>query len=111
MPTRASMSEMAGGAAPVKSCNCRPMVSTGLKAVIGSWNTMATARPRKARIRSGGKVRRSVPSSRTTPDVTRAAGGSRFIMAAARVDLPQPDSPMIPSTSPFATASDTSRNA
>ena len=58
------------------SVSCRPIVSTGLSDVIGSWKTMPTSRPRSWRSRSGPAPSTSSPRSRTLPS-TRAAGGSR----------------------------------
>ena len=61
---------------------------------------MAICRPRTLRFSSSGSARISRPFSRTSPDVTLAPGAGRAIRAEARVDLPQPDSPTIPITSP-----------
>jgi hypothetical protein len=63
------------------------------------WNTIAASVQRTARSRPGRMVRTSSSSSSTLPEVL-VPGGSRRRTAAARVDLPQPDSPARPRVSP-----------
>ena len=77
------------------------MVSTGLRLVIGSWKIIAILRPRSARIASFGSVVSSWPSKRIEPPTMRPVSGaiSRRIDSAV-TDLPQPDSPTMPSVSP-----------
>src|SRR5439155_1250955 len=71
-----------------------PTRSTGLSAVIGSWNTMAMRVPRIARNSLSDLVSSCSPCSRIEPVSTRiAAFGSRPITACAVTDLPEPDSP------------------
>src|SRR5690349_12385810 len=71
-----------------------PTRSTGLSAVIGSWNTIAMRVPRMARRSASDLVVSSSPSSRIEPLSTAiAAFGSKPITACAVTDLPEPDSP------------------
>ena len=46
----------------IASSTCRPIVSTGFSAVIGSWKIMAMRLPRSARMRSGAACNRSSPA-------------------------------------------------
>ena len=79
------------------------MVWTGLRLVIGSWNTIAIRLPRTWRIRRSDTRSRSVPSKAHRPPTTRPARrGSRRMMESAVTLLPQPDSPTMPSVSPAA---------
>src|SRR3954471_17383802 len=71
-----------------------PTRSTGLSAVIGSWNTMAMRVPRIARSSTSDLVSSSSPCSRIEPLSTCIAPfGKRPITACAVTDLPEPDSP------------------
>ncbi len=85
------------------SAICVPMVSTGLRLVIGSWKIIAILWPRSARIASIGSVVSSWPSKQIEPPTMRPVSGaiSRRIDSAV-TDLPQPDSPTMPSVSPAA---------
>ena len=65
---------------------------------------MAILRPRMLDSSVSGSPSSSCPRNRTEP-LTRAAAGSRPITASEVTDLPEPDSPTIPSTSPGATGS------
>ncbi len=79
----------------------KPMVSTGLSEVIGSWKIIAMSRPRISRICSSVRSRRLRPSNRIRPPTTRPAGfASRRMMASEDTDLPQPDSPTSATVSP-----------
>ena len=64
------------------------------------WNTVEISLQRKIRRASGSIVRRSCPLYSSCPEVIRAVGVRRFRMALPRVDLPEPDSPSSPTTSP-----------
>ena len=66
--------------------------------------------PRISRRSSGDMALMSMPSNMTPPS-TWALAGRYPIMAKATVDLPQPDSPTKPSTSPRAISSSTPRTA
>ena len=80
------------------------MLSTGLREVIGSWNTMDIWAPRTSRICSSLTSRRSRPSNRMRPPVTRPGGlGTRRRIDSALTDLPQPDSPTMATVSPGVT--------
>src|SRR6266576_1610956 len=71
-----------------------PTRSTGLSAVIGSWNTMAMRVPRIARSSVSDLVSSWSPCSWIEPLSTCIAPfGSRPITACAVTDLPEPDSP------------------
>src|SRR5882762_7820201 len=91
---------------------CRPIVSTGLSEVIGTWKIMAISRPRTRRIASSSSVRRSRPLKRMRPPTMRPAGAatSRMIESAL-TDLPHPDSPTRATVSPSATSQDTPSTA
>ena len=76
-----------------------PIVYTGFSAVIGSWKITDTSRPRIWR-----SERWSMPTISRSPSLiepaTWAFFGSSPSIAIAVVDLPEPDSPTIASTSP-----------
>src|SRR6266508_3776441 len=94
------------------SVSWRPMVSTGLSEVIGSWKIMPISRPRTRRISSSPSVRRSRPLKMTWPPTMRPAGGAtRRIMLSAVTDLPHPDSPTSATVSPASTSHDTPSTA
>ena len=70
-----------------------PMVSTGLKAFIAPWKTIANSAPRSA---FSSRFVISVvlcPRNRTVPPAIRPGGGTICSSEYASVDLPQPDSP------------------
>ncbi len=77
----------------------KPIVKTGLSAVIGSWKITAISRPRMWRILEVGMPMSSRSPSITLP-VARPFGGSRPMRAIEDCVLPEPDSPTIASTSP-----------
>ncbi len=85
----------------IGSATIWPIRRSGLSALMGSWNTIATSRPRCERHRRSGAPASSAPASRIEP-VTRAASGASPISAEASTDLPQPDSPTMPTRSPGA---------
>jgi hypothetical protein len=86
------------------STSCVPIVNTGLRLVIGSWNTMAISSPRTARISPSESESRSRPSNSTEPDVMRPGGdGTSRITPNDVTVLPDPDSPTIPIISPART--------
>lgn len=84
------------------------MVRTGLREFIADWKTMAISRHRKARSSRGSRARTSLPWKRMLPAVISAGGFSSRITALAMVDLPQPDSPARPKTSPAPMEKETS---
>ena len=81
-------------------------VMRGLSEPSGSWNTIWTWRL-YARSPAPLSRRTSLPAKRMSP----ASGSCRRTRQRARVDLPQPDSPTMPSVSPRATVSETSSTA
>ncbi len=91
-----------------------PMRRTGLMPARGSWKTIDATPVRTSRSRAASAPTRSLPSTRTRP-VTRAFAGRRPSAERAVTDLPEPDSPTRPTTSPAATrkltASSTGRAA
>ena len=87
------------------------MRSDGFNAAMGSWYTMAIRLPR---IRSSCRPRfctMSSPQNRIRPPVTRAFLATWFMIANARVLLPQPDSPTSPMASPGRISNETSLTA
>ena len=72
---------------------------TGLSAVIGSWKIIDASAPRIWRSEYRSMPTISLPLSLIEPR-TDAFFGSRPSIAIAVVDLPDPDSPTIASTSP-----------
>ena len=92
------------------STSWSPTVKTGVSADSGSWKTIAISLPR---IR--GHLRVVDPSSscavqRIEP-VTVAFAGSRPITASEVTDLPDPDSPTMPSVRPGCRSKSTPRTA
>ena len=94
------------------SVSWRPMLSTGLSEVIGSWNTMPISRPRTRRISSSPSLSRSRPLKRIWPPTMRPAGAATSrMMLSALTDLPHPDSPTSATVSPSRTSHDTPSTA
>ena len=101
------------------SCSCTrmgsatwsPMVNSGFSEAMGSWRIMAIRLPRMCRISTSDLGTRSSPSKRMAPPTMRAAVGSRRSSERARVVLPEPDSPTIPSVSPASREKETSCTA
>ncbi len=87
-----------------------PTVKIGVSAESGSWKTIAMRRPRMDARSVSRRPISSVPRNRMEP-ATRACGGNSPMVASADTDLPDPDSPTIPSTSPVATSKLTPRTA
>ena len=80
------------------SATCRPTRIVGFSAVIGSWKTIATSRPRTSdsvRSLAPDAGRASTPASRTDP-LARQPLGQQAHDASAVSDLPEPDSPIRP---------------
>ena len=74
------------------SHSCRPTLNTGFNELIGSWNTQAISRPRKARNSAALACSRSRPWYRMRP-LRSALSGSRLTIDIAVTLLPEPDSP------------------
>ena len=89
-----------------------PMVSTGLRLVMGSWKIMATFSPRIFFISRLLSLRMSTPSSSMLPPTVLPGGDcTRRMIESAICDLPQPDSPTMPSVSPLLSVKETSSRA
>ena len=113
--SRASFLVTPGRCAEMPSAICRPIRYTGLREFIAPWNTIARSCQRVARSCWSFSVRMSVccpdrSVKMTSPPVMRPGGGSSRVAAYASVDLPQPDSPARPSTSPRLRVSETWRS-
>ena len=83
-----------------------PTVWRGLSDEYGSWKTICISR-RTGRMSRWLRCVMSRPSKRIVP----AVGSSSLSISRAVVDLPQPDSPTMPSVSPLRTLSVTSSTA
>ena len=88
----------------------RPTRLTGLSEVIGSWKTMAIWVPQKWRRSALDSERTSLPS-KLTPPVMFAVRGRMFMIERTSTDLPEPDSPTMPSVSPRSRVNETSSTA
>ena len=102
-PARAPPSSTRPCGASTFSAICVPTVSTGLRLVIGSWKIIEMRWPRRRFIASSLSVVSSSPSNLIEPAAMRpVSGGIRRRIESAVTDLPQPDSPTMPSVSPRA---------
>src|ERR1044072_5814260 len=82
----------------------RPTLRIGLSAARGFWKIIDISRPRRSRIWSSSAARTSTPENITEPSAMRPARSRMRITANEVTDLPEPDSPTIPSVSPLATS-------
>ena len=89
---------------------CSPIRWTGFRACSAPWKMIDAPVHRIARSLPGESASTSSPSSRICPSIAVFSGRRRRI-APAIVDLPQPDSPARPSTSPFSIWRSTPRTA
>jgi hypothetical protein len=118
MPTRSSRpsASLRACAFVRPRCSCsgsptwRAMVCTGFSAVIGSWKIMPMRLPRIWHICFSGRPTSSWPSSLMLP-VTWALEGSSPMSDITVIDLPQPDSPTMPSVSPRSSENEMPRTA
>ena len=92
------------------SAICQPTVNTGFSAVEGSWNTMATSRPRICRSLAALTLITLFPLISTAPQLVAVSGSSPRMVFAVTV-LPEPDSPTMARTSPGLTSRLTSLTA
>ena len=107
MPTRSSSSTARLRATPRLTCwwvvmasaIWSPTVYTGVRADSGSWKTIEMPRPRTFVHCLSLLPSSSVPLNCTEP-VMRAERGSSPMTAIELTDLPDPDSPTMPSASP-----------
>src|SRR5579885_179528 len=83
----------------------------GLSRVSGSWNIAPISLPRRRRISGAGRLSMRRPPSTMRPPAMWPGGSKRPMMAAPVSDLPAPDSPTTPSTSPGAMAKETPSTA
>ena len=84
-----------------------PTRRIGLMPARGSWKIIDTSERRRASSRSFEAPRTSQSPTRTEPSIT-GRSGHRPRTARAVNDLPEPDSPTSPTTSPLSTCNDTS---
>src|SRR5256884_7018804 len=94
----------------VGSETCHPTRYTGLSEVIGSWKIIAISRPRISRISYSLSLVRSWPLNITLP-LTILPGRCKRMTLRAVTDLPQPDSPTMPSVSPGVRSKETPSTA
>ena len=88
------------------------MVSTGFRLVMGSWKIIAMLFPRIERTSSSSIFRTSAPSKMIEPFTIFPGGcGMSRMSESAVTDLPQPDSPTMPSVSPWSSSNDTPSTA
>ena len=73
-----------------------PIVKTGFRLVMGSWNMMEHRLPRKSRILLSGHFVMSSPLYRIWPDLMDPFFSRICMMEYAETDLPDPDSPTMP---------------
>ena len=79
----------------------KPMVSVGLRLVIGSWKMKPIFLPRSRRISSLDSFRTLMPSRMISPATILPGGlGISLVSESAVTLFPQPDSPTSPSVSP-----------
>ena len=90
---------------------CRPTRITGLSEAAGSWKIMPISLPRTRRISPRADRADRGRSSRSARRRSRPGSGTSRMMDRASIDLPQPDSPTMPTTSPRATAKETPSTA
>jgi hypothetical protein len=96
--TLALLARLVSASASSGSATMRATVWRGSSEPYGSWNTIWKSR-RAVRSSFFGSVCRSRPSSETLPEV----GVSSAITRRAMVDLPEPDSPTMPTLWPAST--------
>src|SRR6185503_18181083 len=80
-----------------------PTLRIGLSAARGFWKIIEISRPRKSRISFSLAALTSIPENITEPSAMLPARSRIRITAYDVTDLPEPDSPTMPSVSPLAT--------
>ncbi len=108
---RASARPAPGWCSRYISASCAPTVWKGLREVSASWKTRATRPPRTRRSTCSPAPTSSCPSSRIEPVTVVVRGSCRPSTASPVADLPEPDSPTRPRTSPRASSKDRPRTA
>ncbi len=96
---RASASRVTRRCSRTASAICLPIRVSGLRLVIGSWNTMPATPPRSRRSSPSPAPMTLCPSTTTRP-AQAAPGGSSCSSDSAVSDLPEPLSPTSASVSP-----------
>src|ERR671930_121615 len=87
----------------IASTSCAPIRCTGFSDVIGSWKIIAMSFPRMSRRRLELIVSRFSPLKIASPLEIVFRFGLRPMIVRQVTLLPEPDSPTIPSVSPFST--------
>ena len=82
------------------SVSWRPILTTGFKDVIGSWNTIAISRPHRRRSLLGDSPTSSRPSYTTLPSRRTLRAMMIPMIERDSTVLPEPDSPTTPSVLP-----------
>ena len=80
-----------------------PTFITGLRAVIGSWKIIAISVAHRPRYSASDRSVMSRPLRRTVPDRSTLRRGVRPMIERLATDLPEPDSPTMPSVLPRST--------
>ena len=109
--SRSAPPEAVRSCARIASVIWSPTVNTGFRLVIGSWKIIAMRLPRMSRICAGDRSSRFLPSNMICPAAMRPGGGTSRITDSASTDLPQPDSPTMPSVRPRSTEMSTPSTA
>ncbi len=115
MPTAVSISTARALASAFETLRCRltasiscaPILCTGFSDVIGSWKIIAASLPRTWRSSDLERLIRSRPSSIALPVIRTFLPGRSPISVRLVTDLPEPDSPTMPSTLPRSTENET----
>ena len=111
MPTRPSISTARSRACAFEtswwvrtaSTSCVPILYIGCSELSGSWKIIATGPPRTLRSSSSEAVSSSWPSKRIEPVIVAFCERVRPMTVIELTDLPEPDSPTIPSVCPAST--------
>ena len=89
------------------STSWSPMLKSGLRLVRGSWKIIPIRRPRTPRIASSDSPVDTLSAEADLAPGDAAGGSTRPMIAAPVTDLPAPDSPTTPRTSPLAISNET----
>src|SRR5437588_5125100 len=88
-----------------------PIVSVGFRDVIGSWKIIPISCPRTSSSCDPFSFNRSRPWKTALPSTTRPGGSMSPMIDSIETDLPQPDSPTMPSIVPRSTVKETPSTA
>ena len=100
---RSAPAEAERSCARIASVIWSPTVNTGFRLVIGSWKIIAMRLPRMSRICASDRSRRLRPSNMICPSAMRPGEAISRITDSDSTDLPQPNSPTMPSVRPRST--------